>query len=553
MNLKTDWENKIIRTEFRHGFGDCSQYAKLLQLWKRRGYDIHVLGDENKAWLWKGAGFTYHREPGEHEFVRNVWGYPWSFGHLSEPDWSGNKTAHNLATEFLPIIGNREGLWRELIDVTVDVRVGVEQLQEQADQRVMDWWKRTLNPAGPVIAFHWRGNAWRERKSIPREVMIETMRLLVDAGCIVLALDWEERGGWLDHPAVVNPNYAMGGQLDTITLASLLTKCDALIGIDSGPFHFAGLLPGVKALGVFYPTLHANHCCLPNPSAVYLVPERCRPKDESIWTCVGYQGNGPSPEKIAGEALTLVGRPDLKPVPPGPDSLMYESGWWIRKRPDLAQQDRNVIGEVIPDGYRCNRLSLDQAGLFVVDVGAHIGSFTKYWRDRDARAQLVAVEACPENLAALRANVARYADVIHAACTYEAGEIMLLNSVKEDGTATGGSIVVAKDAEHQPFQANPNLYWRDDRSLPTITLEQIMERAGRSRIDVLKLDCEGSEFSILAGCDIDRIGFICGEYHGEQRWEAFVKDRFAGWRYEVFHRAGNLGVFHLRNPVWCRV
>jgi FkbM family methyltransferase len=301
---------------------------------------------------------------------------------------------------------------------------------------------------------------------------------------------------------------------------------------------------------VFMPTLHAHHCCLPNGDATYLVPETCKPAS-SDWTCVGYEGNAPSAERIATEALKLVGRGDRAPTPIEPTALMFESGWWIRRRPDLAAQDRNVLGEVLPDGYRCNRLSLDQAGLFVVDVGAHIGGFSKYWHDRDARAQLVAVEVCPENLPALKANVARFADVIHAACTYEAGEVALLNSIKEGGTATGGSTLIAADDE--PAQADPNLYWRDARPLAKITLEEIMDRAGRGRIDVLKLDCEGSEFSILAGADVSRIGFICGEYHGEERWEAFVKERFAGWRYEVFHRAGGLGIFHLRNPSWCRV
>jgi FkbM family methyltransferase len=235
--------------------------------------------------------------------------------------------------------------------------------------------------------------------------------------------------------------------------------------------------------------------------------------------------------------------------------LTQWDGWWIRSRRDLAEQDRNVIGEVLPDGYRLKlRNIIANKEMFVVDVGAHIGAFARCIHQRNPAAEIVCVEACPENIPALKANTRGFlGSVIHAACTYEPGEIELLNSVKENGTATGGSIVAVKAETPEPFEPNPNLYWRDDRPLRKVTLEQITANAGRDRIDVLKLDCEGSEFSILANADVSRIGFICGEYHGEERWEPFVKERFADWGYSVHHRAGGLGIFHLQNPGWCTV
>jgi FkbM family methyltransferase len=236
------------------------------------------------------------------------------------------------------------------------------------------------------------------------------------------------------------------------------------------------------------------------------------------------------------------------------NDLREWNGFWIRRRADLAQQDRNVLSEVIPDGYRLGlRKVQPDAPLFVVDVGAHIGAFAKNWHERNPAAEIVCVEACPENIACLTANVVGFARVIHAACTYEPGELELLNSVKENGTATGGSIVTVKADTPEPFEPNPNHYWRDDRPLAKVTLEELMDSSGRDRVDVLKLDCEGSEFSILAHADVSRIGFICGEYHGETRWEAFVKERFADWGYSVHHRAGGLGIFHLQNPDWCTV
>jgi FkbM family methyltransferase len=135
---------------------------------------------------------------------------------------------------------------------------------------------------------------------------------------------------------------------------------------------------------------------------------------------------------------------------------------------------------------------------------------------------------------------------VHAACSYEPGEIVLLNSVKSGGTATGGSTVISGAAAESTYG---HLYWTDQRPLAKVTLEDLMARLGVDRIDVLKLDCEGSEFSILAGTpSLDRIGFIFGEYHGFNRWEEFRRSRFSGWNYGHMHTGGDLGIFHYENP-----
>jgi hypothetical protein len=68
------------------------------------------------------------------------------------------------------------------------------------------------------------------------------------------------------------------------------------------------------------------------------------------------------------------------------------------------------------------------------------------------------------------------------------------------------------------------------------------------RIDILKLDCEGSEFSILGKtASLDRIGLIVGEYHGKEKFRQLIADRFAGWELRVL-RDGELGTFWLANP-----
>src|SRR5439155_22241051 len=73
-------------------------------------------------------------------------------------------------------------------------------------------------------------------------------------------------------------------------------------------------------------------------------------------------------------------------------------------------------------------------------------------------------------------------------------------------------------------------YWADFRPIRTLTLEDLMQEYGVDHIDILKLDCEGSEFSILGKTtSLDRIGLIVGEYHGKEKFEQLVADRFQGW------------------------
>lgn len=226
---------------------------------------------------------------------------------------------------------------------------------------------------------------------------------------------------------------------------------------------------------------------------------------------------------------------------------------WIRTG-EHGQQDRDVIAEVIHgNGYRLDLRGDGGEAPLVVDVGAHIGTFAKLFHARNPTAEIWCCEVCPENWDCLARNVRGegIGRVVCGAITYEQGDLVLLNSYKPGGTATGGSRVV--EAEEVPSaQAFGHLYWCDRRVIDKFTLEQIMTWAGRDWIDVLKLDCEGSEFSILEHGPMERVGFICGEYHGWARFDELRRRKFADWDFGHMHRSGGgpdaLGIFHLVNP-----
>jgi hypothetical protein len=133
-----------------------------------------------------------------------------------------------------------------------------------------------------------------------------------------------------------------------------------------------------------------------------------------------------------------------------------------------------------------------------------------------------------------------------------------LNAVYANCRSTGGSALINRDelqnrVANREFGLEPehgmsSEYWADFRPLRTVTLEDLMREQGFDTIDVLKLDCEGSEFSILGKTpSLDRIGLIVGEYHGKEKFEQLVAERFAHWELKIL-RDGDLGTFWLTNP-----
>jgi hypothetical protein len=285
-------DDKKLRIHFDHGLGDCCQFAAMCQLWKSRGFDVEVSGRDDCRWLWTAAGLT--AADWTPYFATHPWIYPREFGRLDQPDWRANKTAFNLTEKPLPPIGAKDALWRELVATRLDARPMVS---SEAMSTAAEFLGRLPRP---IVAIHATGNCWRDRKSIPTEAVGRVQRRLVDRGCGVVILEWDRRTNVLACPSV--KEWDRPG-LDE--LAALLLSVDVLTGIDSGPFHFANLLPGVRCLGVFLPTLHAHQVCLPNPDAMYLVPNGRQPKSDD-WRAVEYKGKAPPPERIVDECLRMI-------------------------------------------------------------------------------------------------------------------------------------------------------------------------------------------------------------------------------------------------------
>jgi FkbM family methyltransferase len=135
-----------------------------------------------------------------------------------------------------------------------------------------------------------------------------------------------------------------------------------------------------------------------------------------------------------------------------------------------------------------------------LDVGAHIGLWSHVCQQHALHIAITAIEPHPDNYAQLVTNCPEVT-AIHGYCGYEDMAGLCCRSKME------GSHYMLKAGEF-PAQDSYTL-----TQLPRYTLEDL------GAIDLLKLDCEGSEFDILLNCETDtlrRIQVVVGEYHLER-------------------------------------
>lgn len=135
----------------------------------------------------------------------------------------------------------------------------------------------------------------------------------------------------------------------------------------------------------------------------------------------------------------------------------------------------------------------------IVDIGMHIGSFSYACLSRGAKI-VVGFEAWKENFELACQNLSQFNNGFQV-------ESAVWRSDQEDTTVyfngatdvknTGGGNVIFQ-TEGVPVQ--------------TVSLDNIIDLYGP--IDLLKIDCEGSEFPILFTCtELDKVKNIHGEYH----------------------------------------
>lgn len=136
----------------------------------------------------------------------------------------------------------------------------------------------------------------------------------------------------------------------------------------------------------------------------------------------------------------------------------------------------------------------DFSGAVVVDIGAHIGCFSVLAHNGGARS-VDAFEPNEDNFKLLKHNSRGTMIKAHNYAVRESSGLFCKSIQSHDIRNTGGCPVAASSA-----------------GVPTISLDEIIKSVGQ--VDILKLDCEGSEYKALLPCkDIRKVKLIVGEYH----------------------------------------
>ena len=142
----------------------------------------------------------------------------------------------------------------------------------------------------------------------------------------------------------------------------------------------------------------------------------------------------------------------------------------------------------------------------VLDIGAHIGIFSRKIKNIFPQSTVYAFEPLKENFELLKKNTEKLDNVIIENCavggTRYASEFKMCG--KHGLANTGGTHVLWSNEKKN-----------DDIS--QISLLEVFEKYDFDTIDILKLDCEGSEYEIIpaaykAGL-FDRVQYMVFEYH----------------------------------------
>lgn len=198
---------------------------------------------------------------------------------------------------------------------------------------------------------------------------------------------------------------------------------------------------------------------------------------------------------------------------------------WIREEPRSRHWDVEVARPILEgDEYELEALRTAGHQLrWVVDVGAHVGSFTlkikRWWPE----VRVLAAEPDPDSAALFRRNTEGLEGVAfeEAAVLGRPGlaeaRLRQAGRANRDGNAAASSVL---EAAHPlgPDQRPATALVR------AASILDLLERHGVPRIDLLKLDCEGAEGEILEALRdagwMERVGWIRGEWHG---WEAIPR------------------------------
>lgn len=181
----------------------------------------------------------------------------------------------------------------------------------------------------------------------------------------------------------------------------------------------------------------------------------------------------------------------------------------------------------------------------IIDAGVNVGDVTLMIRDYFPAARIYGFEPVREYFEIARARVANLPGVklsnraLSAQQEFydDAGRtprarpaaLKILKGTPEAGPGwAGGSMVLPDDHELIARGGEVPGFERREEAVSALTLAEFMREENLTGVDLLKMDCEGCEHSVLGCADVvtlRAVRFIVGEYHGLERFYAVMKNK----------------------------
>jgi FkbM family methyltransferase len=191
--------------------------------------------------------------------------------------------------------------------------------------------------------------------------------------------------------------------------------------------------------------------------------------------------------KLSYDLGKLITRSLLRPeAQPHPVAVRFAN--LIPMRLDLASFVANDL-YCLDDHYESVTLrlwrELAREARVILDIGSHIGTFALVAAAVNPKTSIVAVEADPNNFGLLRDHCATYPNVVpvHAAIADRAGQMWFCPGQENDGA---GRLSVERPADGSGFPVQ------------TCSLAELCRQQSIATVDLMKLDVEGFEHTLMA-------------------------------------------------------
>jgi FkbM family methyltransferase len=171
---------------------------------------------------------------------------------------------------------------------------------------------------------------------------------------------------------------------------------------------------------------------------------------------------------------------------------------------------------IAEDEYKIGDLQVDAGNSTAVDIGAHAGGCSLAMLSRGFK--VIAVEPLPENAELIMKNVEanRWENnftLHHKAINEVSGNEIALRYGNEDTESGAHHRFIGNTIDSSEWQED---LWTQGREIKvsTISLDDVLEVI--ENVDILKIDCEGAEWSAFKGTSpetLDKINSIVAELH----------------------------------------